>query len=757
MRIPSRPCPCRMEALATASWIHQGPLTRRPSMQQVRFSMFLHASKLCAPVAQPPLVESQPRPVTVTTLRTRYIRCARPYEMAMLTHLSGMLVGPPQPGAQQPSRGLKRSRSPENSYADLQYGDDGTYTESRLPAAVPESTLMGCTDDGKPRKRGRPPKAAKGAFAGSPNRSSQPPTPSHGGNAPPVQTPQLQTTPLPQGSPPRASPSTKGTPTKPTVIKALPTVRDHTTDQLNPEGDEYIPREIDDAGERKVTQTGHPLEGRDYRCRTFFVPNRGDKLFMLATECARVLGYRDSYLLFNKNRSLFKIIATQAEKDDLIHQEILPYSYRSRQIAIVTARSMFRQFGSRLIVNGRRVRDDYWESKARKQGFTEEDAAGEKRPGAAKAREAAAAEANHANAMAFAHPGAYTGNAQDYLGGAINPLQPFGGLNPAPGSLPTVGTDAYAQRNTTDLQPRDYSNVQRPRHELAGIPYQDMTRPTPSGEILNAAAQTAEVNKQLEQQRKSRKDYLDNIWTRPHEPPAQTNRPGTAEGDQVTQVSQAVQSPRVASTNVTMPGNQYGMVAQTPQRPGQQLPPQAYRPQSMPQNNMVPSPMAQQHTPMRPDQMHRRPPSIGMPQGMAQPGMGPGGMLPGVQNPGHGYPPSHMWQQAPQPSPLSQQHNMQQYAQRPPQQSPLPQQSPMHPSPQLHHAQSSGSMHGTPVQQYQTMGAMGDTGYQAMGQHPYQPSPSPHQFMQHQSTAGQQPGMSGWAPQQAPPQGWQSY
>ena len=35
---------------------------------------------------------------------------------------------------------------------------------------------------------------------------------------------------------------------------------------------------------------------------------------MLATECARVLGYRDSYLLFNKNRSLYKIIANQQEK-----------------------------------------------------------------------------------------------------------------------------------------------------------------------------------------------------------------------------------------------------------------------------------------------------------------------------------------------------------------------------------------------------------------------------------------------------------
>lgn len=186
----------------------------------------------------------------------------------------------------------------------------------------------------------------------------------------------------------------KLTPTK-SILKALPTVRDHTTDQLGPGGDEYLPREIDDAGEKKVMPNGALHGGREYRCRTFLVPNRGDKLFMLATESARVLGYRDSYLLFNKNRSLFRIIANQTEKDDLVNQEILPFSYRSRQIAIVTARSMFRQFGSRMIVDGRRVRDDYWESKARKQGFTEADWAGGKRPGPSRAREAAiAAEKN---------------------------------------------------------------------------------------------------------------------------------------------------------------------------------------------------------------------------------------------------------------------------------------------------------------------------------------------------------------------------
>lgn len=52
---------------------------------------------------------------------------------------------------------------------------------------------------------------------------------------------------------------------------------------------------------------------------------------------------------------MHEIIATQAEKDDLISQEILPYSYRSRPIMIVSARFISRLSGARVIKNGRRV------------------------------------------------------------------------------------------------------------------------------------------------------------------------------------------------------------------------------------------------------------------------------------------------------------------------------------------------------------------------------------------------------------------
>ncbi|KAF7546113.1 hypothetical protein G7046_g9404 [Stylonectria norvegica] len=323
----------------------------------------------------------------------------------------------------------------------------------------------------------------------------------------------------PTYTPAQAAPLPKTTPTKST-LKALPTVRDHTTDQLNPAGDEYLPRETDEFGEKKVIANGTLQGGREYRCRTFLVPNRGDKLFMLATECARVLGYRDSYLLFNKNRSLFKIIATQAEKDDLVTQEILPFSYRSRQIAIVTARSMFRQFGSRVIVNGRRVRDDYWETKARKQGFTEADPAGEKRPGAAKAREAAEAQNNvllsgqHPEIVYSTNPGPFPGPPQPHL------VQP-GMSGPLPGNPPrmpglTIGSDL------NDNRPRDYSGILKggPRQEINGPAYQDQTRPSPLGEIHSQAHHAAEFNRSVNQQRDMRQDYIQGIWRRPHEQPS---------------------------------------------------------------------------------------------------------------------------------------------------------------------------------------------------------------------------------------------
>lgn len=380
----------------------------------------------------------------------------------------------------------------------------------------------------------------------------------------------------------------KTTPTKST-LKALPTVRDHTTDQLNSTSDEYLPREIDEFGEKKVMANGQLLGNRQYRCRTFLVPNRGDKLFMLATECARVLGYRDSYLLFNKNRSLYKIIASQAEKDDLVQQEILPFSYRSRQIAIVTARSMFRQFGSRVIENGRRVRDDYWETKARKQGFTEADAAGEKRPGAAKAREAA--EAQNTALISGAppeivynnHPGPYPGATQPHL------VQP-GMMGAPPGSAPrmpglTVGSEF------SDTRPRDFSGIIKggPRQEITGPAYQDQTRSSAGGEINSQAHHAADFNRSVNQQRDMRSEYMQGIWRRPHEQPASSSLSQSVNSNDTANVPTSRPSTSPHTTSAGVPPHQPAVVSSQSPQVMMAAPP--YSPSVHSQNTMGPASM----------------------------------------------------------------------------------------------------------------------------------------------------------------------
>lgn len=127
----------------------------------------------------------------------------------------------------------------------------------------------------------------------------------------------------------------------------------------------------DPEGEKKVDKLGHLQDGREYRCRTFTVQGRGPRLYMLSTEPARCVGFRDSYLFFAKHKRLFKIIIDDDEKRDMIERELIPHSYKGRAIGIVTARSVFREFGAQIIVGGKRIIDDYEVAKARAEGVVE--------------------------------------------------------------------------------------------------------------------------------------------------------------------------------------------------------------------------------------------------------------------------------------------------------------------------------------------------------------------------------------------------
>ena len=290
---------------------------------------------------------------------------------------------------------------------------------------------------------------------------------------------------------------------------------------------------------------------------------------------------------------------------------------------------------------------------------------------------------------------------------------------------------------TDDMRPRDYSGVQRPRHELSGTPYMDRLGSSNSAEILSQAVQTADFNKAMGQQRINRAKYLDDMWRRPHEPPPapeEIEGQGSLEGQSVPVTSQNLQSPQIPSTASIMGNPQQSMISHAQQGSGQMGTPQSYAQHA--QNLVAQSPARNMH---QSHQLGHRSTSFNMGQ-------------PGQPQPGpYGYPQNQMWaHQQPQPSPL-QPHSMPQYGQQSHQQSPHPQPSPMHAPQQLHHAQSSGSMHGSPMG-YQTMGGMNTTGYPGMGRNPYQPSPSPQHFMP-QSSGGQQSGMAGWAPQHGQ-QGW---
>ncbi|THY35411.1 hypothetical protein D6D01_01362 [Aureobasidium pullulans] len=127
----------------------------------------------------------------------------------------------------------------------------------------------------------------------------------------------------------------------------------------------------DAEGETKVNKDGHLQGGRDYRVRVFTILGRGNRLYMLSTEPARCTGFRDSYLFFTKHLQLYKIIIGEEEKKDLISRDIIPHSYKGRAIGVVTARSVFREFGARIVIGGRKIIDDYQVQAAKERGDIE--------------------------------------------------------------------------------------------------------------------------------------------------------------------------------------------------------------------------------------------------------------------------------------------------------------------------------------------------------------------------------------------------
>ncbi|GMM34485.1 hypothetical protein DASC09_018100 [Saccharomycopsis crataegensis] len=163
--------------------------------------------------------------------------------------------------------------------------------------------------------------------------------------------------------------SSKATSTEPPVASVTSNSKSKVQLKESETGDEYD-LEIDEKGEAKIDHEGNLLDGRTFRIPTFMISHKGTRKFMLATKVARTLNLRDSHNLFTKYPQLYKIPLNIKEKFELIDRKMLPVSYKSRAVNLIFTRSVFKVFGSRVILNGKKVDDDYYEQKAIDRGET---------------------------------------------------------------------------------------------------------------------------------------------------------------------------------------------------------------------------------------------------------------------------------------------------------------------------------------------------------------------------------------------------
>ncbi|KAK9729089.1 hypothetical protein K7432_000531 [Basidiobolus ranarum] len=123
----------------------------------------------------------------------------------------------------------------------------------------------------------------------------------------------------------------------------------------------------------KITPDGELLGGRKYKTAVFQLPERHPTCYyMFSMEVAKLLGYRDSHSFFNKNPNLVRLWATETERHYLVEQGLLASMLKSRPIALLTAHSAFKNFGAKVVKNGKRGIDDYYEAEAIAMGFYED-------------------------------------------------------------------------------------------------------------------------------------------------------------------------------------------------------------------------------------------------------------------------------------------------------------------------------------------------------------------------------------------------
>lgn len=346
--------------------------------------------------------------------------------------------------------------------------------------------------------------------------------------------------------------------------------------------------------------------------------------------------------------------------------------------------------------------------------------AGEKRPGAAKAREAASAEAANNSAMLSHQADIIYSNAPAHFGNQPPPASLHTGIMGAAGGLTPLPmiTLAPEHNDMRSLGLGDYRTVPRPRQEISGPAYQDRTQPSSHQDLVVQSQHAADYNKQVNQQRIMRGQYIDGVWHKPHEAPPGSGGILAQPVEALPAVTTSMQSPRQTGSapQQMMPrSGSHSMASGQSYSSGHQ------------QNPMIQSPMrSMAQTTIGPDQLRNRSPSMSLPaSGMGQ-----------AQNT-YGYNQNQMW---PPIQPQQSQQVSYQFGGPGSQMSPQIQQSPSQQTQTLRHTTSNPQM-----QQMQYPGMQGmPQGYVGRGMYPTDPT---QQYMP-QQTSG--PGSQSWTGAQPP-------
>ncbi|KAL6949308.1 hypothetical protein ACO0OE_001391 [Hanseniaspora uvarum] len=137
--------------------------------------------------------------------------------------------------------------------------------------------------------------------------------------------------------------------------------------EIIPLKDDEFELPVDPEGELKVDLNGNLKNSKTYKFKTFTIdtrPNK-DKLYVLAADVAKVFDYKRAAVLFlNHKLTLYKSYLTEDEKKYLLDNStvldnVTPMNL-TKSILVITAKSLFKEFGHKTINNGKPIEDDYY-------------------------------------------------------------------------------------------------------------------------------------------------------------------------------------------------------------------------------------------------------------------------------------------------------------------------------------------------------------------------------------------------------------